>query len=149
MLGAGVFGFMINPPIALYYMQGLNTTPVHAHSALFGVYGMLGIGLTLFCIRTIWLNDKWNEKLFNFSFWSLNIGLGAMVLFSLLPVGILQVWTSVEKGYWYARSAEFLYSPTILTLKWLRAPGDIIFAIGCFALVAGLFMLTIKKPSDA
>lgn len=149
MLGAGVFGFMINHPIALYYMQGLNTTPVHAHSALFGVYGMLGIGLTLFCIRTIWLNDKWNEKIFNFSFWSLNIGLGAMVLFSLLPVGILQVWTSVEKGYWYARSAEFLYSPTILTLKWLRAPGDIIFAIGCFALVAGLFMLTIKKPSDA
>jgi nitric oxide reductase subunit B len=25
--GAGLFGFMINPPIALYYMQGLNTTP--------------------------------------------------------------------------------------------------------------------------
>jgi nitric oxide reductase large subunit len=27
MLGAGVFGFMINPPISLYYIQGLNTTP--------------------------------------------------------------------------------------------------------------------------
>ena len=37
MLGAGVFGFMINPPISLYYIQGLNTTPVHAHAALFGV----------------------------------------------------------------------------------------------------------------
>src|SRR5690606_4128606 len=24
-LGAGIFGFIINPPIALYYMQGLNT----------------------------------------------------------------------------------------------------------------------------
>src|SRR5664280_118719 len=48
MVGAGLFGFMINPPIALYYMQGLNTTPVHAHAALFGVYGMLGIGLMLF-----------------------------------------------------------------------------------------------------
>ena len=42
MVGAGLFGFMINPPIALYYMQGLNTTPVHGHAALFGVYGMLG-----------------------------------------------------------------------------------------------------------
>jgi nitric oxide reductase subunit B len=41
MLGAGLFGFMINPPIALYYMQGLNTTPVHGHAALFGVSGML------------------------------------------------------------------------------------------------------------
>ena len=47
MVGAGLFGFMINPPIALYYMQGLNTTPVHSHTALFGVYGLLGIGLTL------------------------------------------------------------------------------------------------------
>ena len=53
MVGAGLFGFMINPPIALYYMQGLNTTPVHGHAALFGVYGMLGIGLMLFCLRAL------------------------------------------------------------------------------------------------
>ena len=51
MVGAGLFGFMINPPIALYYMQGLNTTPLHGHAALFGVYGMLGIGLMLVCLR--------------------------------------------------------------------------------------------------
>ncbi len=43
-VGAGLFGFMINPPIALYYVQGLNLTPVHGHTALFGVYGMLGLG---------------------------------------------------------------------------------------------------------
>ncbi len=53
MVGAGLFGFMINPPIALYYMQGLNTTPLHGHAALFGVYGMLGIGLMLVCLRAI------------------------------------------------------------------------------------------------
>ena len=53
MVGAGLFGFMINPPIALYYMQGLNTTPVHGHAALFGVYGMLGIGLMLFSLRAL------------------------------------------------------------------------------------------------
>ena len=34
-------------------MQGLNTTPVHGHSALFGVYGMLGLGLMLFCVRAL------------------------------------------------------------------------------------------------
>ncbi len=33
LVGAGVFGFLINPPIALYYMQGLNTTPLHGHAA--------------------------------------------------------------------------------------------------------------------
>jgi nitric oxide reductase large subunit len=30
-VGAGLFGFFINPPVALYYMQGLSTTPVHGH----------------------------------------------------------------------------------------------------------------------
>ena len=53
LVGAGLFGFFINPPIALYYMQGLNTTPLHGHTALFGVYGMLGIGLMLFCLRAL------------------------------------------------------------------------------------------------
>lgn len=53
MIGAALFGFMINPPIALYYMQGLNTTPLHGHAALFGVYGMLGIGLMLVCLRAL------------------------------------------------------------------------------------------------
>ena len=51
LVGAGLFGFLINPPLALYYMQGLNLTPLHGHTALFGVYGMLGIGLMLFCLR--------------------------------------------------------------------------------------------------
>jgi len=51
LIGAGLFGFLINPPIALYYMQGLNTTANHGHAVLFGVYGFLGLGLTLYCLR--------------------------------------------------------------------------------------------------
>ncbi|MEX1274429.1 MAG: nitric-oxide reductase large subunit [Bacteroidota bacterium] len=135
LVGAGLFGFMINPPIALYYMQGLNTTPVHAHAALFGVYGMLGIGLTLFCMRVLWVRNEWEERLLKTSFWGLNIGLMAMVGISLLPIGLLQTWASVEHGYWYARSAEFLYSPIMQTMKWTRAIGDTVFALGAVAFV--------------
>jgi nitric oxide reductase subunit B len=135
MVGAGLFGFMINPPIALYYMQGLNTTPVHGHAALFGVYGMLGIGLMLFCLRVLWVQQEWKEGLLKFSFWSLNIGLMAMVVISLLPVGLLQTWASVKYGYWYARSSEFLATPVVQAVKWSRVFGDTIFAIGSLALV--------------
>ena len=60
LVGAGLFGFLINPPIALYYMQGLNTTPVHAHTALFGVYGMLGIGLSLLSLRLLTIRQEWH-----------------------------------------------------------------------------------------
>jgi len=135
MVGAGLFGFMINPPIALYYMQGLNTTPVHGHAALFGVYGMLGIGLMLFSLRALRPEETWREKPLAFSFWAINIGLFAMVMISLLPVGLMQTWASVNEGYWFARSAEFMQTGVMQTLRWLRVIGDTIFAIGSVVLV--------------
>ena len=110
-VGAGLFGFMINPPIALYYMQGLNLTPVHGHAALFGVYGMLGLGLMLFCLRALRPGLMWKDRPLSIAFWSINIGLALMVLLSMLPVGLMQAWASVEYGTWYARSAEFLQTP--------------------------------------
>ncbi|HUI80005.1 MAG TPA: nitric-oxide reductase large subunit [Bryobacteraceae bacterium] len=138
-VGAGLFGFLINPPIALYYMQGLNTTPVHGHTALFGVYGMLGLGLMLFCLRALRPGKAWKNAPLAFSFWAINIGLALMVLISLLPIGLMQTWASVEYGTWYARSAEFLHSGHMNQLRWLRMIGDSIFAIG--ALVLGWFVL--------
>jgi nitric oxide reductase subunit B len=141
MVGAGLFGFMINPPIALYYMQGLNTTPVHGHAALFGVYGMLGIGLMLMCLRVLLPRREWKDGLLGFSFWALNIGLMAMCVLSLLPVGLLQTWASVDKGYWYARSAEFMQTPLMQNLRWMRVVGDTVFfagAVGLVVFIAGL-----------
>jgi nitric oxide reductase subunit B len=135
MIGAGLFGFMINPPIALYYMQGLNTTPLHGHAALFGVYGMLGIGLMLVCLRALIPGREWKDGLLTFSFWSLNGGLMAMCMLSLLPVGLMQTWASVEHGYWYARSSEFMQTPIMQTFRWMRVPGDTVFFLGAVALV--------------
>jgi len=140
-LGAGIFGFLINPPIALYYMQGLNTTPVHGHTALFGVYGMLGMGLMLFVLREMNLNVTWKEKPIKIAFWSINIGLLLMVLISVLPIGLAQTWVSVKHGLWYARSAEFLQTPVMETLRWLRAIGDTIFAVGVVFLAWFVFGL--------
>ncbi|HYX33972.1 MAG TPA: nitric-oxide reductase large subunit [Oligoflexus sp.] len=141
-LGAGIFGFLINPPIALYYMQGLNTTAVHAHSALFGVYGMLGIGLMLFVLKGLAARQVWKNGLISFSLWSINIGLALMVLLSPLPIGILQTLASFEQGYWYARSAEFMQTPLIDKLRWLRVIGDTLFAVGALGL--GWFVLGLK-----
>jgi nitric oxide reductase subunit B len=149
LVGAGIFGFLINPPIALYYMQGLNTTAVHGHAALFGVYGMLGIGLMLFVLRDLDKEAVWNERWIKFAFWSINIGLTAMVLISLLPIGLAQTVASVKEGLWYARSAEFMHQPAIQTLKWMRVFGDTIFAAGTVALAWFIFGLkfgwSIKK----
>ena len=122
-------------------MQGLNTTPVHAHTALFGVYGFLGIGLMLFVLRDMNLERKWKEKPIKFAFWAINIGLLLMVLISVLPIGLAQTWASVKHGLWYARSAEFMQQPFMATLKWMRVFGDTIFAAGMFVLVYHIFGL--------
>ena len=152
MVGAGLFGFMINPPIALYYMQGLNTTPVHGHAALFGVYGMLGIGLMLMCLRVLIPARAWKEGLLRFSFWGMNIGLFAMCCGSLLPVGLLQTKASVEHGYWYARSSEFMQTDLMQTLRWMRVPGDTIFFLGAVAIVIFVAGLktghSFREPTD-
>ena len=134
---------MINPPIALYYMQGLNTTPVHGHTALFGVYGMLGMGLMLFALRGLHPGRPWRDRMLGFAFWSINIGLFAMVTLSLLPVGLMQTWASVEHGYWYARSAQFLQTDLMTRLRWMRMIGDTIFAAGMIAFV--LFVLGLSS----
>jgi nitric oxide reductase subunit B len=141
MIGAGVFGFMINPPISLYYIQGLNTTAVHAHSALFGVYGMLGIGLMLFCLRGLADRAAWNDNLLKTAFWALNGGLAMMVLMSLLPMGAMQAWAAVTHGLWYARSAEFMHQPLMEMFVWLRVPGDIVFSVGPVLLAVFLLRL--------
>jgi nitric oxide reductase subunit B len=146
MVGAGLFGFMINPPIALYFMQGLNTTPLHGHAALFGVYGMLGVGLMLVCLRAMSPDAVWKEGWLQAAFWGMNGGLMMMCVGSLLPVGLMQTWASVEHGYWYARSTEFLGTPVMRTLRWLRVPGDTVFALGAFILV-GFVFTTRSSPS--
>ena len=139
LVGAGLFGFLINPPIALYYMQGLNLTPVHGHTALFGVYGMLGLGLTLFCLRVLHPGRPWKEGTLKASFWLINAGLVFMVVLSMLPIGLMQALASIERGTWYARSAEFLQTGAMQTLRWMRVPGDILFALG--AALLGWFVL--------
>jgi nitric oxide reductase subunit B len=142
LVGAGLFGFLINPPIALYYMQGLNTTAVHGHAALFGVYGMLGIGLMLFSLRCMTRQDAWKTGVLSFSFWALNLGLVLMIVLSLLPVGILQTAASIEHGMWYARSADFLQQPYMQKLRWLRVIGDTLFAFGAVGI--GWFVIGLK-----
>jgi nitric oxide reductase subunit B len=138
LVGAGLLGFTINPPISLYYIQGLNLTASHGHAALFGVYGMLGIGLMLFCLRTAFRGPSWSDGLLKTTFWLLNGGLAAMVFLSLVPAGIYQAYHSIAHGYWYARSPEIIHGRVMETLVWMRVPGDVVFGIG--GLVLALFM---------
>jgi nitric oxide reductase subunit B len=64
------------------------------------------------------------------SFWCLNVGLAWMVFVTLLPLGVLQLYHSVNEGYFEARSLGYITKPGNAVIEWLRMPGDLILIAG-------------------
>lgn len=148
-LGAGVFGFLINLPIVSYYEIGTALTANHGHAAMMGVYGMMAVGLALFCLRYIVPEKLWSDRAAKLSFWSLNLGLAWMVFATLFPLGILQLYHSVSVGYFDARSLGFISNHTNTLLEWLRLPGDVLFIAGGVLPVLYLAWLGVWRPKPA
>ena len=143
-LGAGVFGFLINLPVISYYEIGTALTANHAHAAMMGVYGMLSIGLALFCLRYIIPQKHWSDRAARISFWSLNLGLAWMVFATLFPLGLLQLYHSITVSYYDARTLNYIGNRTNAVLEWLRMPGDIVFIVGGILPVVYLTVLGIR-----
>jgi nitric oxide reductase subunit B len=151
LVGAGIFGFLINPPIVLYYIQGINTTPLHAHTALFGVYGLLAISLMLFSMRHTIAKAAWSDRLLKWSFWGLNGGLASMTIVSLAPSGFYQFYYAVRDGLWYARSPEITSGEVMRNLAWARIGPDLVFGVGAlllFVFVGRAIYMTVKKTAS-
>ncbi|MDK4573914.1 nitric-oxide reductase large subunit [Kingella kingae] len=149
MLGAGVFGFLINPPIQLFYLQGLNTTAVHAHAALFGVYGFLALGFVLLVGCYIKPDFTYNEKQMTIGFWLLNGGLVGMIVSSLLPIGIFQAAASITHGLWYARSEEFVQQGFLEMFRWIRTLSDLVFISGACFFAFQVIKMSLSKDKKA
>jgi nitric oxide reductase subunit B len=156
-LGAGIFGFLINLPIVSYYEIGTALTANHGHTAMMGVYGMLAVGLAMFCLRYLIPADRWKERAAKMSFWGLNIGLAWMAFATLFPLGIRQIYESVNSGYFHARSLDYLSTNTNTVIEWLRLPGDAYFiVVGVLPLLYLTYIgvrhtvkqVTIEEPED-
>ena len=142
-LGAGVMGLSITTPIINYYEHGTYLTVNHGHTALFGTYGFLAMGLLLFSMRGIVTEKGWDTRLLSISFWSTNIGLLLMFLGTLLPVGIMQSLDNLDNGLWHARSNAFWQQDTIQLLGQTRLVPDTLIIIGSIGLL--LFMINAMR----
>ena len=129
-VGAGVFGGgTLNAPLVNYYEHGTFLTLNHAHTALFGAFGELAIGLIYFCLRYIHAErPAFRETLGLWAFWLYNAGLVLWILLNFFPVGWPQLDAVFEHGLAYARSTDFY--ATTLFWQWMRLPGDVVFALG-------------------
>lgn len=147
-VGAGIFGFLINLPIVSYFEIGTALTNNHGHAAMFGVFGMLALGVLVFCMREISDDAAWkrSEKLIRTGFWGLNAGLALMLLVDLFPSGVLQLVDSISHGYWHARSPEFTQTGTFHNLEWVRAGADTVFLLaGVVPLVFATLRLVVAR----
>lgn len=147
-LGAGVMGLAITTPVVNYFEHATYLTVNHGHTALFGTYGMLAIGLLLFSMRGLVEQKGWDIKYLKVAFWGTNIGLLVMFTTTLLPIGILQVLDNIENGFWHARSNDFWAQDTIQLLGQWRIVPDTLIIIGAGALFLFMLkaMLNLKKP---
>ncbi len=138
-LGAGVMGLSITTPVVNYFEHATYLTVNHGHTALFGTYGLLAIGLLLFSMRGLVTDEGWNTKLLKVAFWGTNIGLFIMFAGTLLPNGILHVLDNIRYGFWHARSNAFWQKDMVQFLGQTRIIPDFLIIIGSGALL--LFML--------
>ena len=146
-LGAGVFGFTITTPMVNYYEHSTYLTMNHGHTALFGTYGMLAIGLMLFALRGLVKPESWKNGLLKAAFVGMNGGLFLMSIFTLIPVGFMQVKDSFLNGLWHARSADFYNLPWIKFIgQWRIIPDFIIIFGATCLLIFVLQAMTQLKP---
>ncbi|GEJ57810.1 nitric-oxide reductase large subunit [Anaeromyxobacter diazotrophicus] len=148
-IGAGIFGFLINTPIVSYYEVGTVLTANHGHGAMFGVFGMLGLGVLVFCLRALQGDAAWRttEKFVRVGYWGLNAGLALMMLVDLFPAGVLQLWDVLQHGYWHARRLDYAMQGLFHRLEWARAAGDTVFLVlGVLPIAAGTLRATILRP---
>ncbi|HEX5054462.1 MAG TPA: nitric-oxide reductase large subunit [Planctomycetota bacterium] len=152
-VGAGVFGFLINLPIVSYFEMGTTLTTNHGHAAMFGVFGMLALGVLVFCLRALASDHTWNqnEKFVRIGFIGLNLGLALMVLLDLFPAGVMQFWDSISHGYWHARELTYTMTGMFHTLEWVRLGADTVFlVVGVVPLVFATLRIVFKsKPVEA
>jgi nitric oxide reductase subunit B len=139
-VGAGVFGGgTLNAPLINYYEHATFLTLNHAHTALFGAFGLLGIGLIYFCLRYAAAEKfAFGERAGRWAFWLYNAGLVLWIALNFFPVGWAQLDAVYAHGLAYARSQAFYDTTTFW--QWMRLPGDVLFALGALLMAWDFFV---------
>ena len=137
-------GGTLNAPLVNYYEHGTFLTLNHAHTALFGAFGLLAIGLIYFCLRyRAGPSAGSTSGSGRIAFWLYNVGLVLWIFLNFFPIGWPQLDAVYEHGFAYARSQAF-YDQTLFW-QWMRLPGDVVFAVGAL-LMAWDFIVKLRRP---
>ncbi|HMM54360.1 MAG TPA: cbb3-type cytochrome c oxidase subunit I [Candidatus Desulfobacillus sp.] len=119
LVGAGILGFVMTFALTNAWSHGTWITAGHGHLALFGTFGMLGIGAAYWAVPAVRKAPDFDQRLGKLGFWFLFTGILGMAL-SFAFGGMVQA-----------------YVIRILGLEWVG--GDVAPAMGVFKLTLPLF----------
>lgn len=136
-VGAGILGFTMTFALTNVWSHGTWVTPSHAHLALFGTFGMLGIAAAYYAIPILRKIPTYDQRLGKLSFWLVFIGMLGMA-FAFAIGGTVQVFTYRTLGLDWFGGDVF---PAMSLFKILVFVFGVIFTVGAASLVFDLLTL--------
>ncbi|HEX7111037.1 MAG TPA: cbb3-type cytochrome c oxidase subunit I [Mizugakiibacter sp.] len=144
-VGAGILGFSMTFALTNVWSHGTWVTPSHAHLALFGTFGMLGIAAAYYAVPVMRKATDFDQRLGKLAFWLVFVGIMGMAL-SFALGGTIQVFAYRTLGLeWFGGD---IY-PAMGVYKLLVPVFGFVFAIGAGVLVFDLATLGKRAHAPA
>jgi nitric oxide reductase subunit B len=136
-IGAGILGFSMTFALTNVWSHGTWVTPGHAHLALFGTFGMLGIAVAYYAVPIMRKVPHYDQRLGKLGFWLVLAGvLGMAFAFSI--GGTVQIFVYRILGLdWFGGDV----SPAMNLFKLLLPLCGLVFAVGAGLVVYDLITL--------
>ena len=152
LVGAGILGFVMTFALTNVWSHGTWITAGHAHLALFGTFGMLGIAAAYYAIPIMRKAQNYDQRLGKLAFWLVFTGILGMA-FAFSIGGTVQVYVYRILGLdWFGGDV----SPAMNVYKLMLPMFGLVFATGAGILAYDLFTLGRRvqvpagsDPSDA
>lgn len=142
-VGAGILGFTMTFALTNVWSHGTWVTPSHAHLALFGTFGMLGIAAAYYAVPLM-RGVAFDQKLGKLSFWLAFIGMLGMS-FAFAIGGTIQVFMYRTLGLDWFGGDIF---PAMQLYKSLVVLFGIIFSVGASLLIFDLLTMGLRTSSS-
>lgn len=136
-VGAGILGFTMTFALTNVWSHGTWVTPSHAHLALFGTFGMLGIAAAYYAIPLMRKVPDYDQRLGKLSFWLVFTGMLG-ISFAFAIGGTVQVFVYRSLGLDWFGGDVF---PAMGFFRLLVPVFGVVFAIGTCLLVFDLLTL--------
>src|SRR5699024_6986253 len=137
LVGAGIMGFVMTFALTNAWSHGTWVTGSHAHLALFGTFGMLGLGAAYWIVPAIRKVPQFDQRLGKLAFWLLFIGILGIAL-SFAYGGTVQIYVYRILGLdWFGGDV----APAMNVFKIMLPVFGAIFAFGTVIVIYNLFTL--------